>query len=129
MGTEHRRRGRTVLLADDDPEYVDAMRRLLEGEGYRVVAASNGAQALACALLEPPDIVLLDQRMPGMNGTQVNRALVAAGIRRPVVLISGRDDAARLSRSSGARYWLPKPFEVEQLLSTMERALADAATA
>lgn len=117
-----------MLLADDDAEYVDAMTRLLEDEGYRVVVASNGAQALACALLEPPDIVLLDQRMPGMNGTQVNRALVDAGIRRPVVLISGRDDAARLSRSSGTGYWLPKPFEVEQLLSTMERALADAAT-
>ena len=117
-----------MLLADDDAEYVDAMTRLLEDEGYRVVVASNGAQALACALLEPPDIVRLEQRMPGMNGTQVNRALVEAGIRRPVVLISGRDDAARLSRSSGAGYWLPKPFEVEQLLSTMERALADAAT-
>jgi FixJ family two-component response regulator len=65
--------------------------------------------------------------MPGMSGTQVNRALVAAGIQRPVVLITGRDDAARLSRSSGARYWLPKPFAVEQLFSTMERALADAA--
>lgn len=113
-----------VLLADDDTDYTSALGHLLEGEGFHVVVAVTGAQALASALVHQPDIVLLDQRMPGMSGTQVHRALTAAGFRPPVVLVTAREDVGRLSRLSGARYWIAKPFEVEQLLETMERALA-----
>lgn len=124
MAEARRGRAHTVLLADDDDDYLHAMTQLLRVEGYCVIVASNGAEALAHALHDPPDIVLLDERMPGLSGTQVNRALAAAGIQRPVVLISGRDDS-RFPRSA-PHYWLPKPFEVEQLLETIEQALADA---
>ena len=63
--------GYTVLLIDDDPDYLEASRRLLEREGHQVLTASNGANALAVVRAQSVDLILLDYYMPGMTGEEV----------------------------------------------------------
>ncbi len=70
-GRERRLSGYTILLVDDNPEYLEATRLLLEHEGHSVLAASNGPDALAILQKEPVDLLLLDYYMPGMTGEEV----------------------------------------------------------
>jgi two-component system phosphate regulon response regulator PhoB len=104
----------TVLIADDEPAILELVRFTLEGEGVRVLEAADGQQAMALALAERPDLVLLDLRMPGLDGVEVCRRLraePALGRSRIVMLTaaSQRADRAR-ARAAGADDYLTKPF-------------------
>jgi CheY-like chemotaxis protein len=114
---------RPVLLVDDDAEIRAVVSLILESEGYRVVAAAEGAEALRCLRTgERPGMILLDLRMPGMDGRGFREVQSAdpqlADI--PVVIFSGDRDAARVAGSLGTDCLL-KPVDLDRLLDTVER--------
>jgi len=94
---------RKVLVVDDHDGFRARTRRLLERDRYRVVEASNGAQAIAQAIAERPDLVLLDVHLPDMSGFEVATALRRAGGAGTILLISthpAKDYAERISGSA-----------------------------
>lgn len=111
-------RSATVLVVDDDEDTVDMMREILAEEGHVVRAARNGKEALALALADPPDLVLLDLNMPEMDG----RAFLDELRRVPslqdvvVVVISGAPDASSVPCES-----VQKPLRLDSLLELIAR--------
>ncbi|MFD7933008.1 response regulator transcription factor [Streptomyces sp. NPDC059755] len=124
-----------VLVADDDRAVREAVERALELEGYGVVTAGDGVEALVLARRESFSALVLDVMMPHIDGVAVCRVLRADGDRTPVLLLTARagipDRANGLD--AGADDYLPKPFEVPELLARlralMRRAVLTAAPA
>jgi diguanylate cyclase (GGDEF)-like protein len=116
-----------VLVADDDAGVRDLCSSILEGEGFAVDTAADGEQAIERALANPPDLVLLDIRMPKGDGWQVAKALAADPRTQqvPIVLMTGRADSELLDRAveAGARDFVHKPFEPAQLSQVVHDAL------
>ena len=104
-----------LLVVDDEPGNRDLLRRRLEREGYAVIAAASGREALDLVAREAVDIVLLDVLMPEMDGLAVLEQLKSDGATRdlPVIMISALDDLGAIARciEQGAEDYLPKPFE------------------
>jgi CheY-like chemotaxis protein len=121
------RYNQTILVADDNPNIVDLVRLLLEWEGYSVAKAANGEDALAQAQAITPDLILLDVRMPKMNGLQVLERLQAdpdlAGI--PVIMLSVETTYPQVQTAlkRGAVAYLPKPFELREMARLVKRLL------
>jgi two-component system, chemotaxis family, chemotaxis protein CheY len=107
-----------VLVVDDDPDILDAICDILDGEGYRVVRARNGLEALQQLDGERPAIILLDLMMPVMDGLAFAQALRARGLDReiPIVVISA-DGNPQKAAAVGARGYLAKPFDIDALLA------------
>jgi CheY-like chemotaxis protein len=113
-----------VLVADDDDDAREAIADTLEEAGFRVAEASDGVEALQQARTLRPRVLVLDQRMPKLFGSEVVSRLRAEGLRFPVVLMSGSTDLLRASGETHVDYFLTKPFEPEQLVSALLSALA-----
>ncbi|MEW6751324.1 MAG: sigma-54 dependent transcriptional regulator [Candidatus Latescibacterota bacterium] len=116
-----------ILVVDDHPSNVKALRARLEAEGYQVLEALNGLDALLQAQQGAPDLVLLDVMMPGMDGYEVCRRLKAqtgAGF-LPVILVTARTetDAVVAGLQAGADEYVPKPFEPAELLARVRSML------
>src|SRR5207245_487169 len=92
---------RTILLVDDDPNLREVARYALSQAGFRVEEAANGRDALAAARARPPDLIVLDVRMPEMDGLEVCRELRKTS-RVPIVFLSSWLCSARLERYSRA---------------------------
>lgn len=116
-----------VLIVDDQPEPLFVLQSLLEREGYEVVTASNGEEAITAALEQLPDVILLDVMMPGLSGKDVARTLKADEQLRytPIVLLTSRDDLEVLEEgfAAGADDFLRRPFEARELLARVQAAL------
>ncbi|MFG3033390.1 response regulator transcription factor [Streptomyces sp. NPDC048253] len=114
-----------VLVADDDRAVREAVERALELEGYGVVTAGDGVEALVLARRESFSALVLDVMMPHIDGVAVCRVLRADGDRTPVLLLTARagipDRANGLD--AGADDYLPKPFEVPELLARLRALL------
>lgn len=112
-----------VLVADDDGYLLALIARVLEAEGYVVQTAHDGEEALNQARENPPDLILLDLRMPVMDGSTCCRALKQhrETAKVPVILMSG-DEAATdvFANLVGAAHFLRKPFNVSGLLSCVK---------
>src|SRR5579859_1165521 len=80
-----------ILVVDDDPRITDLVRRILAYAGYSVTSAATGDDALARTLERPPDAVVLDIMLPGLDGLEVTRRLRAAGDNVPILLLTGKD--------------------------------------
>jgi CheY-like chemotaxis protein len=108
-----------VLIADDDADILLLVRAVLERSGHEVVAASDGAEALASVRARKPDLVVLDIAMPEVDGLEVLRRLRAdpTTSELPVVLLSARAQEADVKRgfASGASAYLKKPFSPREL--------------
>jgi CheY-like chemotaxis protein len=111
----------TVLVVDDDTSILDTVSSILSGEGYDVVSASTGQEALAAVARKQPLLILLDMRMPIMDGWAVARALREQGISVPIVVMTAAESAKRWADEVGAEGYLAKPFGLDELLSTVER--------
>ncbi|MGZ5440389.1 MAG: ATP-binding protein [Thermoanaerobaculia bacterium] len=115
-----------VLLADDNADMRDYVRRLL-GSAYEVEAVADGSAALEAALRHPPDLVLTDVMMPGMDGFELLRALRADERTRevPVILLSARagEESRVEGMNSGADDYLVKPFGARELLARVDAHL------
>ncbi len=118
-----------VLIADDDPQLVRALRITLAAHGYDVVAAADGAAAITLAAQAHPDIVLLDLGMPRLDGVEVIHAL-RGWTDAPIIVVSGRTGSADKvdALDAGADDYVTKPFQIDELLARL-RALSRRAIA
>lgn len=116
---------KTVLVCDDDPVILRLLQVNLELEGYRVLTANNGEEAVEVARSDHPDLVILDIMMPRLNGYEAAEKLRAAPetATLPIVFLSAKaqtSDAER-ARSYGVEEYLTKPFDPSHLLEVVER--------
>ncbi|MCU1430343.1 MAG: Two-component system response regulator MprA [Actinomycetia bacterium] len=114
-----------VLVADDDRAIRASLVRALELEGYSVVAVADGAAALDAARTEPPDVLVLDVMMPGIDGLTVCRVLRAERDRTPILMLTARTETSDrvAGLDAGADDYLPKPFELDELLARLRALL------
>jgi two-component system response regulator MprA len=108
----------TILVVDDDPHIRSVVSRGLRFEGYDVQLAADGIEALRLARIAPPDLVVLDVMLPGMDGLEVCRRL-RRGTRVPILMLTARDAVPdRIAGlDSGADDYLVKPFDFDELLA------------
>ena len=116
-----------VCVIDDDPSVQRAMRRLLHAVGYRVLVSSSAEEFLTLKELPHPICLLVDVRMPGMTGIDLQSAIAGTTHDAPIVMISGHADAATVARALaiGAVAFLCKPFEESALLEALARAIEE----
>jgi two-component system KDP operon response regulator KdpE len=112
-----------ILIADDDPQIVRALRITLSARGYEIVTASDGRAALDAATTTHPDIIVLDLGMPGLTGVQVIEA-VRGWSQVPILVVSGRSESWDKVEAldAGADDYVTKPFAADELLARI-RAL------
>jgi DNA-binding response OmpR family regulator len=115
----------SVLVIDDDPAVTSALRRGLAYAGFAVATANSGESGLATARDQPPDVVVLDWMMPGMNGMEVLTRLRGADARLPVLMLTAKDapfDQVQ-GLESGADDYITKPFTFEILVARLHALL------
>jgi two-component system response regulator MprA len=114
----------TVLIADDDQTARDALLRTLADDGYTVVTAADGPAALRVAQEQRPDLVILDWRMPDLDGIEVARRLKAAD-GTPILMVTARDavEDRVAGLDAGADDYLVKPFAPAELLARLRALL------
>ncbi|MGW5330669.1 response regulator transcription factor [Streptomyces sp. NPDC004014] len=115
----------TVLLAEDDRAIRHALERALTLEGYEVTAVADGVEALAQAHRTPPDVLVLDVMMPGIDGLQVCRVLRAEGDSTPILMLTALVETAdRIAGlDAGADDYVVKPFDVEEVFARLRALL------
>lgn len=113
-----------ILVIDDEPQIVRALRTILLEKGYRVTTASRGEEGLALAAVTRPDVVILDLGLPDMDGAAVCRQL-RNWSQIPIIILSVRDSEQEkvLALDAGADDYLTKPFGIEELLARIRVAL------
>ena len=114
-----------ILVIDDEAAIRDSLRMILEYEGYGFTGAASGQDGLALVQRDRPDLVLLDIKMPGMDGMEVLRKLRALDDGLPVVMISGHGTTSTAVEAikSGALDFLDKPLSSERVILTLQNAL------
>jgi len=111
-----------ILVVDDDTSIRSFVEMALDSEGYAVSTATNGAQALAVTDQVQPDLILLDMRMPIMDGwTFARRYREQGGPKAPIVVITAATDAGERAAEIQADGFLGKPFDLDELLGLVSR--------
>jgi two-component system KDP operon response regulator KdpE len=116
--------GKRVLVVDDEPQILRALRINLRVRDYEVHVASTGAEALEVAGRYPPDLVILDLGLPDLDGVEVIEGL-RGWTKAPIIVLSGRADSVDKVEAldAGADDYVTKPFGVEELLAPMRAAV------
>jgi len=116
-----------VLIADDEEDVKALVSMYLQSEGYRVLTAFDGLDAISIAERESPDIILLDVMMPVMSGFEVAQQLKANPVTKdiPIIMLSAASQADSIKRGieSGARDYIVKPFEPSKLEAMIRNIL------
>jgi two-component system response regulator MprA len=114
-----------ILIVDDDPRITDLLRRILAYEGYSVTIATSGSEALNRLLERPPDLVVLDIMLPGLDGIEVTQRIRAAGDNVSILMLTARDAVADRVKGleTGADDYLVKPFAPEELVARIRALL------
>ena len=117
---------RTVYVVDDDASVRKSFGRLLRTAGYQVETFASADEFLSHPLSIEPGCLLLDLKMPGRNGLELQEALVAARKAIPIIFVTGHGDVSTSVRAmkGGAVDFLTKPYSAEDLLEAVERAMA-----
>src|SRR5215469_13556429 len=114
-----------ILIVDDDTRITDLLRRVLAFEGYSVTTAATGQEALTRTLERPPDLIVLDLMLPGLNGLEVVQRLRESGDSVPILMLTARDTVADRVQGleAGADDYLVKPFAPEELVARVKALL------
>ena len=116
-----------ILIVDDERDIVKGLMIRLQGAGYDVVTAFDGAQGVFMAHKEKPDLIILDIRMPAGDGFSVAQRLRRSThtFTIPVIFLTGSPEASseEKTRALGARFYIKKPYDPEELLDAIKRAL------
>ena len=117
-----------ILVVDDEPDVASLLILMLSSQGYTVVAARDGGEALAMALAEKPDLILLDVMLPVMDGYKVAHMLkFDAKYRKPLIIMltaNVQDKGKENSLAAGADDYVTKPFDAAELLAKISLILA-----
>jgi CheY-like chemotaxis protein len=114
----------SILVVDDDPDLREFLRLMLTSMGFEVTSAANGQEALDDMEGHDHDLILLDMKMPVMNGWEFCRALKGRDSRPPIVVLTAAPDPAGRAAEVQAEGWLGKPFEYADLEAIVRRLAA-----
>jgi FixJ family two-component response regulator len=116
----------TILVVDDDPSVRKSLTRVMAAAGYAVEAFASARELLTRESLGAPCCLILDVRMPGLTGLDLQKMLAGDGRRMPIVFITGHGDVSMgvKAMNAGASAFLTKPFDIETLLGAVGRAVA-----
>jgi DNA-binding response OmpR family regulator len=116
---------KTILVVDDDRELNDGLRAVLEGQGYRVIQASNGIQAREAVYRQRPDLVVLDMMMPRMGGFPVLEHFRDKPDAPPIIMMTANEGSRHKAYAEflGVVSYIRKPFPMEELLEQVDKAL------
>jgi DNA-binding response OmpR family regulator len=114
-----------VLVVDDERKTVELARMYLERDGYRVLTAFDGTEALGAARHRQPDLIVLDVMLPGVDGFDLCRILRAEGNKVPIIMLTARtlDDDKLLALDLGADDYVTKPFSPRELVARVRAVL------
>jgi DNA-binding response OmpR family regulator len=117
-----------ILVVDDDRELVDAMRTVLERQGYKVIQAHDGHQGKQAIYNQRPDLVILDMMMPRMGGYPVLEHFKDKSDAPPIIMVTANEGSRHkvYAEYLGVIDYIRKPFAMERLLETVTKALAAA---
>jgi FixJ family two-component response regulator len=115
-----------IFVVDDDPSVRKALKRLLSSAGFKVETFGSAEELLTSGRHDLPDVFVIDVRMPGLSGFDLQRELLAAGSRAPVIFITAYEDAQGRAAAiaAGASAFLQKPFNDETLLGAIRATLS-----
>lgn len=115
---------RKVLIADDEPNMIWALKKALVKEGYEIISADNGEEAVK-KLIDDPDLVIMDLKMPKMNGLEALKKIKEINPKIPVIMITahGTTDTAVEAMKIGALDYISKPFDIDELRVVIKKAL------
>src|SRR5216117_2116234 len=124
-------RPRRILIVDDDTSIVGLLQQFFESTGYHVEFDLHGGDALTLIQHDPPDVVLLDIAMPGLDGVQVLQRILALEAAPPVIIVTGHEDGALAARTRamGAVDYITKPFALARIGQAVNAALTSGSTA
>jgi DNA-binding response OmpR family regulator len=114
-----------VLVVDDDPSILGIVTEMLRDEGYEVTGAADGSAALDAVSNDDFALVILDMRMPVMDGWGFAREMRARGQDLPIVVMTAAQDARRWAEEIAAVGYIAKPFDLDEFLGEVQRALTD----
>lgn len=114
----------SVLVVDDDPAILHTVAEFLDLEGFPVATAANGAQAVEAVERQTPNIVLLDMRMPVLDGWGFARTMEERGRSLPILVMTAAQDTKRWAEEIGAAGYVSKPFDLLDLLRAVEALCA-----
>lgn len=112
-----------IMVVDDDPSILALVTALLRSSGYEVDSTPDAVEALRLVMADAPDLIVLDMRMPVMDGWQFSRELDERGVSVPIVVMTAAQDARAWAREIGAVGYVGKPFDIDRLLEEVERAV------
>ena len=117
--------GKRVLIVDDEKNMRWVLGQALSGDGYEVLEASDGLEALAIISDMEPDVMVLDHRMPGKDGMEVLRTVRSKGMQFPIIMLTAHGNVATAveAMKAGASEYLTKPFDLEELKLAIDKAL------
>jgi DNA-binding response OmpR family regulator len=115
-----------ILIVDDDRELVDAMRTMLERQGYKVIQAHDGNQGQQAIYTQRPDLVILDMMMPRKGGYPVLEHFKDKPDAPPIIMVTANEGSRHkvYAEYLGVIDYIRKPFAMERLLETVSKALA-----
>ena len=115
----------TVLIAEDDEALRTALSRALKFEGYEIVTANDGAEALEAVKETEPDVIILDIMMPHVDGLSACRRMRSKGITTPILMLTAKQDVSDrvAGLDAGADDYLAKPYALEELLARLRALL------
>ena len=118
---------KTVLIADDEVDIVETVKFMLESEGFEVLTAFDGEEALKLARTAIPDIILLDVMMPKINGYKVSRLLKFDKKFQniPILMVTARsqEEDRLIGEETGADEYITKPFEISEVIDLINKYL------
>ena len=121
---------RSILIVEDDEAMADVLSIRLDRQGFMTTVAESGQSALKLVRAEKPDLILLDLRLPDMDGFELCQELVddEETCEIPVIILSGleRPDIIRRSRAAGCHYFVHKPYDPNALLTLIQQAMDEA---
>lgn len=118
---------KTVLLCEDNEDILELVKLVLADSGYRLVTARDGGEAVKVCSNDPPDLVLMDLNMPGLNGFDTMSRLRNDGFSNPIVVLTASSDEAdrRKAMEAGCNEYIVKTLEMKDVHQILDRYLAE----
>jgi CheY-like chemotaxis protein len=116
---------KTVLLTDDNEDIVELVQLILKNSGYKLLTARDGNEAVEVSLAQKPDLVLMDLKMPKMNGIDATRTLRSKGFTNPIVVLTASESAddRKSAEQAGCNGYILKTLDMQGVESTLDKFL------